>query len=65
MQKYLVVAQIGGPGDKEIWVPGSTIELDDARAILHLRAGNIRPLDQTVVPEPLETDVMIHEPEAA
>jgi len=51
MQIYLVIAQIGGPGDKEVWLPGSTIELDDVRAMLHLRAGNIRPMDQTIAPE--------------
>lgn len=65
MQKYLVIVQIGGPGDKEIWLPGSSIELDDMRAALHLRAGNIRPLEQTILPELPASDVVIHEPEVA
>lgn len=50
-QEYLVLTKIGGAGDPEVWLPGSKILLDDARASVHLAAGNITPLDNTVLPQ--------------
>lgn len=61
-QKYLVLVKIGGAGDPEVWLPGSEILLDEYRARIHLAAGNVRPLDQTVPPAAPAPDQVVHEP---
>lgn len=60
-QEYLVIYQIGGAGDPEIWRAGSGIWLEDEQAAVHLAAGNIAPINKTVVPDPPAPDVVIHE----
>lgn len=60
-QEYLVLYQIGGAGDPEIWRAGSGIWLEDDKAAVHLAAGNIAPINKTVAPEAPAPDVVIHE----
>ena len=60
-QEYLVLIQIGGGGDKEIYRPGSRIMLDDARAAAHLVAGNVLAINATVEPKAPASDVVVHE----
>lgn len=60
-QEYLVLYQIGGAGDPEIWRAGSGIWLEDDKAAVHLAAGNIVPINKTVVPAAPAPDVVIHE----
>ena len=60
-QEYRVVVQIGGAGDPEVYLPGSSILLDDARAAAHLAAGNIAPLDHTDVPTTAPTVQIVHD----
>ena len=62
-QEYLVLIQIGGGGDKEIYRPGSRIMLDDARAAAHLAAGNVAAINATVAQRPPVSDVVAHEAE--
>ena len=62
-QAYIALVQIGGSGDKEIWRPGTLIELDDDKAALHLAAGNVAAINDTVPPKPPASDTIIHEPE--
>jgi hypothetical protein len=63
-QEYLVLVQIGGAGDAEVFQPGARIALDDDRARLHLAAGNIRPLDHTELPpEPPPTQIVHDAPQ--
>lgn len=59
-QEYLVLCQIGGAGDPEIWKPGSRIWLDDLRAALHLAAGNVAPLGATQPPQPPQPTAIVH-----
>ncbi len=61
-QEYLVLIQIGGAGDPEIWRAGSGVWLTDEQAAVHLAAGNIAPINKTVVPEPEPSAVIVHEP---
>lgn len=64
-QPYVVLVQLGGAGDKEMWRPGSIVELDEATAALHLRAGNVASIEVTVVPEEkpnVAIPEVIHEP---
>lgn len=61
-QEYLVLIQIGGAGDPEIWRAGSGVWLTDEQAVVHLAAGNIAPINKTVVPEPEPSAVIVHEP---
>lgn len=60
MQKYLVMTRLAS--DTEIWMPGSMIELDDRRAAVHLKMGNVKPLDDTVAPALMGSSVVVHEP---
>lgn len=60
-QEYLVLIQIGGAGDLEIWRTGSGVWLTDEQAAVHLAAGNIAPINKTIVPEPPASDVVVHE----
>ena len=60
-QEYLVLIQIGGAGDPEIWHRGSGIWLTDEQAAIHLKAGNIAPINKTVVPAPEPSTVIVHE----
>lgn len=61
-QEYLVLIQIGGAGDPEVWRPGSKILLSDEQARAHLAAGNVAPLEQTTPPQLLPAPVeVIHE----
>lgn len=60
-QEYLVLVQIGGAGDAEIWRVGSGVWLTDEQAAVHLKYGNIAPINKTVVPPPASTDVVVHE----
>ena len=61
-QEYLVLIQIGGGGDKEIYRPGSRIMLDDVRAAAHLLAGNVQAINATVAPVPVSDPAVVHEP---
>lgn len=61
--RYLVLLQIGGSGDPEIWLPGSYIELSDEKARLHLAAGSIAPFNPTDVPEEPISQVVVHQEE--
>jgi len=61
-QEYLVLIQIGGAGDPEVWRAGSAIWLTDEQAAVHLAASNIAAINKTVLPEPSAPDVVIHEP---
>jgi len=49
-KEYLVLVQIGGAGDKEVWKPGSRIMLTDERALPHLLNHNIQAINATVPP---------------
>lgn len=60
-QEYLVLIQIGGAGDPEIWRAGSGVWLTDEQAAVHLAAGNIAPINKTIVPEPEPSTVIVHE----
>lgn len=60
-QEYLVLIQIGGAGDPEIWRAGSGVWLTDEQAAVHLAAGNIAPINKTVLPEPEPSGVVVHE----
>ena len=60
-QEYLVLVQIGGAGDAEVWRVGSGVWLTDEQAAVHLRYGNIAPINKTVVPEPEPSAVIVHE----
>jgi hypothetical protein len=62
MQEYLVVNELVSPDGKQRWLPGSKIELEDARAAIHLRKGNVRPLEHTTPPAEPAPDVIVHEP---
>jgi hypothetical protein len=64
-QEYIVLVQIGGSGDQEVWRPGSVIALNDERASLHLAAGNIQPLEHTELPLSPVTVQVIHDAPAA
>ena len=46
-QEYLVLAQIGGAGDPEIWRPGSKIWLTAEAATAHLASANVREIETT------------------
>ena len=46
-QEYLVLAQIGGAGDPEIWQPGSKIWLTAEAATAHLASANVREIETT------------------
>jgi len=61
-QEYLVLIQIGGAGDPEIWRAGSAIWLTDEQAAIHLAAGNIAAINKTILPEPEPSAVVVHEP---
>lgn len=61
-QEYLVITQIGGAGDPEIWRAGSGIWLTDDEAAKYLVNGDIAPINKTVVPEPEPSAVIVHEP---
>ena len=61
MQEYLVLVPIAS--DTEVWRPGSKIKLDDVRAALHLAAGNVRVLENTMPPAPAESIVIVHDAE--
>jgi len=54
-QEYLVLAQIGGAGDPEVWQPGSKIWLTDKAAAAHLASANICKIDELPA-ESLDTD---------
>ena len=54
-QEYLVLAQIGGAGDPEVWQPGSKIWLTDKAAAAHLASANICKIDELSA-ESLGTD---------
>jgi hypothetical protein len=60
-QEYLVLIQIGGAGDPEIWRAGAGVWLTDEQAAVHLAAGNIQAINKTVVPEAPASDVVVHE----
>lgn len=59
--KYLVLYQIGGSGDKEVWRPGSMIELDQAKAAIYLEAGLVRAIEVSDPPAAPVSDVVVHE----
>lgn len=61
-QEYLVLVRIGGPGDKEMWLPGSRIMLSGDRAMAHLAAGNVRAINDTIPPAPATDDMVVHGP---
>lgn len=65
-QQYLVLVQIGGAGDPEIYRVGSGIWLDDVTAAAHLLAGNVAAINATVAPvvEVQPEAEIIHGPEA-
>ena len=46
-QEYLVLAQIGGAGDPEIWQPGSRIWLTAKGAAAHLASANVCATETT------------------
>lgn len=64
-QEYLVLAQIGGAGDPEIWRPGSKIWLTAQAATAHLAAANVREIETTkpLVAEPSAIIYTAEEPE--
>ena len=63
-QEYLVLIQIGGAGDPEVWQPGSKIRLGAVAAGLHLAANNVRAIETTgPLPKPSASPVIVHKPE--
>ena len=66
LSEYLVLYQIGGAGDPEVWRPGSKIMLTPEKATAYLAAGLVRAIETTKpLPEP-EPVTVVHEgqPEA-
>ena len=61
--KYLVLYQIGGAGDKEVWRPGSMIELDQNKASIYLEAGLVRAIEVSTPPAAPVSDVVVHDVE--
>jgi len=61
--KYLVLYQIGGSGDKEVWRPGSMIELDQTTATIYLAAGLVRAIEVSTPPVEPVSDVVVHDVE--
>lgn len=59
--KYLVLYQIGGAGDKEVWRPGSFIELTDEAAPKYIEAGLVRAIEISNPPAVIVSDVVVHE----
>ncbi len=49
-QQYVVLVPISSMDGNTRWMPGSLIELEDERAAIHLRQGNVAPLDHTTPP---------------
>ena len=62
-QEYLVLAQIGGAGDPEIWQPGSKIWLTAKGAAAHLASANVCATE-TTQPFSVESETVPTEPEA-
>lgn len=63
-QEYLVLVQIGGAGDPEIWQPGSKIRLGPVAAAAHLAANNVRAIETTGPwPKALGLTVIVHKAE--
>jgi hypothetical protein len=58
---YLVLYQIGGAGDKQIWRPGSFIELTDEAAPKYIEAGLVRAIEVSNPPVETKSDVVVHE----
>lgn len=58
---YLVLYQIGGAGDKQIWRPGSFIELTDEVAPKYIEAGLVRAIEVSNPPAETKSDVVVHE----
>ena len=58
---YLVLYQIGGSGDKQIWRPGSFIELTDEVAPKYIEAGLVRAIEVSNPPAAPVSDVVVHE----
>lgn len=63
--KYLVINQIGGSGDKEVWRPGSFIELDDGVAPKYIEAALVRAIEVSNPPAAPVSDVVVHVEEPA
>lgn len=62
-QDYVVLVSLSSADGTERWTPGSKIALDDARALIHLAAGNVAPLDHTTPPtDDVAPAVIVHEP---
>ena len=60
-QEYLVLVQIGGAGDPEIWQPGSKIRLAPVAAAAHLAANNVRAIETTgPLTKPPGPTVIVH-----
>jgi len=62
-QEYLVLTQIGGAGDPEIWQPGSKIWLTAKGAAAHLASANVCAIE-TTQPFSVESETEPTEPEA-
>jgi hypothetical protein len=63
MQEYIALVTIASEDGSERWVPGSKILLDDTKAEIHLRLGNVIPMENTTVPPQPEPVLIIHVPE--
>ena len=56
--EYLVLYQIGGSGDAEIWYPGSKIQLSAERAAIYLAAGLVRAIETTLELPQVKSDTI-------
>lgn len=63
LHEFLVLYKIGGAGDPETWLPGSTIRLDAERARLYLDAGLVCAIETTKPLPKVEPVTVEHKPE--
>lgn len=65
-QDYICLVTISSLDGNERWTPGSKIALTDEQAAIHIRLGNVAPLETTTPPtDEVGPALVIHTPEPA